>query len=388
MRRRTVAVAAAFLFVMPALLMTGTVSAGETKDKWTVMVYLDADNNLQSFGEMNLHMLESVGSSADVNFVVLYDTLTRPAYLVYVNKGSAQVLGDWGEINMADPATMAKFIQEAAKAAPAERYAFDAWDHGGGWRGLCWDDTSEMQTGTPQFIDMKELRQGLVDGGVKFDLFAFDECLMAQPEVAYALDGYAKYAVFSEETIYGQGFPYDAIAKDLVAAPDMDGLALSKVIVNDFAAYYNSITWANDWTISAFDMAHMNELTTGISDLAASSLNVLGEYKSQFKNDLAGAQTYYYPYYADLKGYAMNVLNDKAIADPAVKAAADEVVKAVDAGVVLSVNSKHNMDSHGISIYFPSYRSSTLGLKGAYADVPFAVDSGWLLFLQSFASNK
>ena len=61
---------------------------------------------------------------------------------------------------------------------------------------------------------------------------------------------------------------------------------------------------------------------------------------------------------------------------------------ALDEGVLLSINSKHNSDSHGMSIYFPSYRSSYLGLKAAYENVPFATDSGWLLWLQSFASNK
>ena len=61
---------------------------------------------------------------------------------------------------------------------------------------------------------------------------------------------------------------------------------------------------------------------------------------------------------------------------------------AIDAGVVLTINSKHNLDSHGISIYFPNYRSSYLGLKEDYENVPFAADSGWLLFLQAFAANK
>lgn len=376
------------LFLMPVLLFSATASAGSVRDKWTVMVYIDADNNLEPYGIMNLQMLESVGSSDNVNFVVLIDTYTGPASMLYVNKGSSKVLSNWGEVNMGDPATMAKFIQAAKKAAPAERYALISWDHGGGWRGLNWDDTSEQQTGTAQFMDMKELRQALVDGGVTFDLFAFDQCLMAQPEVAYQLAGYARYVVFSEETIYGQGFPYDAIASDLVAAPDMDALTFSKVIVNDFAEYYDSFTWANDWTISAFNMDYMGQLTTAVSDLAVSSLNALGAYKSQFKNDLSTVLNYYYPYYVDLKGYAMNVVADKGILDGAVKAAAGEVVKAVDTGIVLSINSKHNLDSHGLSIYFPSYKSSYLGLKPAYENVPFAVDSGWLLFLQAFASNK
>ncbi|OGS41939.1 MAG: hypothetical protein A3K67_06805 [Euryarchaeota archaeon RBG_16_62_10] len=352
------------------------------------MVYIDADNNLEPFGLMNLAWPESVGSSEEVNFVVLLDTYSGGTSLLYVNQGASEVLEDWGEANMADPATMAKFIKAAKKACPAENYAFVSWDHGGGWRGLNWDDSSLDASGRVEYTNMKELRQALEDGGLVFDVFAFDQCLMAQPEVAYQLAGYADYVVFSEETIYGQGFPYGSIAGDLVADPDMSAAELSAVIVRDFGDYYSSITWANDWTISAFDMVYMGELSGAIADLASESLAVLGEYKNELKNDRANAQTYYYPYFVDLKGYVMNVIADENIEDPALKAAAQSVDDAIDSGIMATYNSKHNGDSYGLSIYFPSYRSSYLGLKPAYTDVPFATETGWLDFLQAFASNK
>ncbi len=386
--RNLSATVAAVLVILPALLLSApSIAAPPTQDKWTVMVYLDADNNLESFGVMNLQMLESVGSSADVNFVVLMDTYSGTASLLYVRQGGSEVLADWGEVNMGDPATMAQFIKDAKKAAPAENYCFISWDHGGGWRGLNWDDTS-YELGEDDFMNMADLREAVVGGGVQFDVFAFDQCLMAQPEVAYEVIGYADYVVFSEETIYGQGFPYDMIASDLVAQPWMSSEQLSRMIVDDFGAYYNSITWANDWTISAFDMAAMDDLTMGLAHLAEAQTNSLPLYRSQFKNDLSNSPSYYYPYYSDLGVYVMNVYNDKAILDKDVKLAAKEVISALDAGMVISVNSKHNGDSTGMSIYFPSYRQSYLGLKSAYETVPFAIDTGWLVWLQAFCSNK
>lgn len=387
MKKSSLASAIALLFVMPALMLSATTVAGDSRAMWTVMVYIDADNNLEPFGISNLQMLESVGSSANVKFVVLMDTYSGPAYLRLVTKTDQKQVA-WGEVDMANPATMAKFIQEAKRIAPAERYAFVSWDHGAGWRGLNWDDTTELQTGASAYMDMKELRTAIVDGGVVFDVFAFDQCLMAQPEVAYQLDGWVKYAVFSEETIYGQGFPYDVIASDLVAQPGLDGVGLSKLIVNDFAHYYNSLTWANDWTISAFDMNYMDDLTSAVKALATSSLAVIDTYRSQFKNDLVGSLNYYYHYYSDLEGYAIHVAEDKAIKDPAVTDAARKVISAIDGGIVLTVNSKHNLDSHGISIYFPSYKSSLYGYKAAYENVPFAIESGWLDFLKAFAASK
>lgn len=375
--------------ILPVLMASAsTLAAPPVRSEWTVMVYLDADNNLEPYGWENLQMLEQVGSTSSVNFVVLMDTLSGPASLLYVNKGSVTTLADWGEVNMADPATMTAFIHAAVKAEPAQRYAFIAWDHGAGWRGQCWDDTSTAQLGTSQYMNMTGLRDAVVGGGIRFDVFAFDECMMAQPEVAYQLTGYADYLVFSEETVYGQGFPYEMLASDMVAHPGVNGLQLSKIMVQDFAQYYDSMTWANDWTISAFDMSYMGELTTAVTHLAGAQLSTLSMYRSQYKNDLSTTLSYYYPYYSDLKDYALNVYSDKKISDPSVKAAASEVIKAVSDSVVLSINSKHNYDSYGLSIYFPSYKSSYLGLKPLYDQVPFALVTGWLNWLQSFCSNK
>jgi len=382
------AAVASVLVILPALLLSApTMAAPPTQDKWTVMVYIDADNNLEPYGVMNLQMLESVGSSENVNFVVLIDTYSGPASLLYVKNGGSEVIADWGEVNMGDPATMTQFIEEAAKAAPAEKYCFISWDHGGGWRGLNWDDTS-YELGVDDFMDMSDLHAAVADADVHFDVFAFDQCLMAQPEVAYAVSGFADYLVFSEETVYGQGFPYDMIASDLVATPTLSAMGLSRVMVNDFADYYDSMTWANDWTISAFDMDAMDGVTTAVTHLAVAQTNALPYYRSQFKNDLSNTPSYYYPYYVDLGVYASNVLNDKKIADPEVKTAAKEVVNAVDAGVILTINSKHNGDSTGMSIYFPGYRQSYLGLKEGYDDVQFAIDTGWIIWLQAFCSNK
>ncbi len=386
--KRYVSIVAATLVILPVLMLAvPTAAAPPVQDKWTVMVYMDADNNLESFGVANLEMLESVGSTEDVNFVVLMDTYVGPAYLLLVKKGGSDILASWGEVNMGDPATMTKFIKDAKEAAPAQKYCFISWDHGGGWRGLNWDDTA-FELGLDDSMDMNDLREAVVDAGLRFDVFAFDQCLMAQPEVAYPMEGYADYLVFSEETIYGQGFPYDQIAADLTAKPDMNGLAVSKMIVQDFGAYYNSLTWANDWTISAFDMSAMSDLTTAMTHFASAQLNALPLYRSQFKNDLSNTPSYYYPYFSDLKVYCTNVATDKAIGDKAVKDAANEVIGSINSGIVFTVNSKHNYDSTGLSIYFPSYKQSAYGLKADYQEVPFAIDTGWFAWLQAFCSNK
>jgi hypothetical protein len=43
--------------------------------EWTVMIYLDADNNLESAGINDINEMEMVGSTTDVNIVVQVDRI-------------------------------------------------------------------------------------------------------------------------------------------------------------------------------------------------------------------------------------------------------------------------------------------------------------------------
>jgi len=55
------------------------------------------------------------------------------AKLVEVEKGKLKELADWGEVDMGDPATLNRFIDEGLKIAPAKRVNLQMSDHGGGW---------------------------------------------------------------------------------------------------------------------------------------------------------------------------------------------------------------------------------------------------------------
>jgi clostripain len=378
------------LMVVPA-----TISAGNADAEWTFMVYLDADNNLEPYGVMNLEWLEAVGSvEGEVNFVVLMDTMTDFADLLYVEAGESTRIEGYGfpkEVNMADPGVLTDFVVTAVNEYPAEKYALILWDHGGGWRGLCWDDSTELlPDGSEDCITMVELRTALDDAKEQthevMDVVGFDLCLMAMPEVAYQVRDLADYVVFSEETVPGYGFPYEAIASDLVTTPSMDGEQLSSMIVEDYAAYYSSMTGYYDWTMSAFNMTYMDEVTETVDALGTSLLNGLDEYMNSIQKDLIAAQKYYYPYNVDLKGFAMNLYNDPTIDDQDIKDAAKAVAEAVEDGVSAYINSLHNDESYGLAIYVPSTNDGMHSLKDSYGEVPFATETSWFDFALAFSS--
>lgn len=384
------------MFMTMTMVFAVPMSAGETVKDWTVLIYLDGDNNLEYYADLNIGWIEEYGSDDNVNFVALVDTLTGPADLIYVTEGvgtSISVGADYGfpkEVNMGDPAVLADFVANGIKDYPAEKYAVILWDHGGGWRGICWDDTSVLPDGTYDFLDMVELRTAFADAyaetGVVLDAVAFDACLMAMPEVAYQCRDYAKYLSFSEETVPGFGFPYMTIAEDLTGAPEMDAEEFVVMIAEDYGEYYSSISGYVDVTMSAMDMAYMDELTAAVDYLGKELLASLNSYMNVYQNDMIQADRYYYPYNVDLKGFAQNLVADPLIKDQGIKEAANDVVMAVNDAVVIAVNSIHNVDSTGIAIYFPSTNEGMHYIKPTYEGIPFAMETSWYDFCYAFSN--
>ena len=380
--------------VMLAVVFSLPISAGDDVKDWTILVYLDGDNNLEVYGDMNVGWLMTTGSNDNVNYVVLYDKLSGEADLLYVEQNRTVSVGaNYGypkEVNMADPAVLEEFIEIGVNDFPAEKYCVILWDHGGGWRGICWDDTTFEETGVDDCITMVELRDAFAGAyettGRVMDIVAFDACLMAMPEISYQVRDYASYVVFSEETVPGYGFPYDLFSAALNAEPTMDARAFSVCLVEKYAEFYSSIDGYIDWTMSAFDMAYMDGVTAAVDYLGQELLDSILYYMQAYQRDYIQADRYYYPYNTDLIGFAQNLIADTIIDDEGIKDAATQVVAAVDSAIVVSINGLHNVDSTGLAIYLPSTNDGMKSLKESYVDVPFALDTSWYEFCETFSN--
>jgi len=115
--------------------------------KWTVMVYMNADNDLERFGVRDFLEMSKVGSTQDVNILVQMDR--TPGYTeeygnwtqtlrFKVEKNMTptkeESLSDIGEANMGEPSVLKNFIDWGKQNYPAENYILVIWDHGDGWR--------------------------------------------------------------------------------------------------------------------------------------------------------------------------------------------------------------------------------------------------------------
>jgi hypothetical protein len=228
--------------------------------EWTVMVYLDGDNNLETYGLLDLEEMEVVGSVDGVNVVVLMDTysliqethwyvLDAPGEHhvelvegVYVSHCDCDMVagGCPGELNMGDPDTLTYFVEIAMAAAPAGHYMIDLWDHGGGWYGLCSDDTGN-EDGVKDALSLDEMANGIdaaLPDDVKLDILASDACFMGTIEVAYECRNVADYMVASVTTVPGLGWDYTLFLSYMHLLDVMDPGLVCEVAVDAYVDAY------------------------------------------------------------------------------------------------------------------------------------------------------
>ena len=211
----------------------------ETAD-WLTVHYVSMDNNLDAFGEWqaDLNSLEKVGSSPESQHIALYDGDEDGDTVVqYVLEGgveetpSDQMDQGWGaEMNLGDPETLAAFTIWAATEYPAENICLVLNNHGGGWFGICWDDTDDDYLTPGEVAEALEAVEYAL--GRQVNVVLTYACLMASTEFAYEISGHADYLIGSETFSWGSevlgpdeyligNYPFDAIWGPVKDNPEM-----------------------------------------------------------------------------------------------------------------------------------------------------------------------
>ncbi len=399
------------LFADVARSQDGTAQAAKPLAEWTFMFYMDSDNDLESAQMNDLDEMMTVGSTAKVNIVALVDRnvsgdeddgyTNRPVgglpnwtttKLVMVRKGKLEPIADLGELNMGDPANLARFVNAMAERFPAKHYALIFGDHGSGWPGILGDEGNNQDS-----LSMTELGTALSltsKSIPKIEMIGFDACLMANFEVARTVAPYGRVLVASEELEPGNGWDYEALFGKVMANPLLDGFGLGKIVVDTYGAYYNRDDQGNrdvSITLSMTDLSKIEALNTAINDLGVSNqafikaggrANLLKVARARSKTEEFGSRGKgaAVAEFFDLVNYSLNI---KAMsADPAIGRAADAVVAATKAAVVYKVNGAAHVRSHGLSIFFPT-KPATM-VDASYVKHPFAKGFKWPLLLADY----
>ena len=262
----------------PIPVPTGTPYVPAGAAKWTYIVYLDGDNNLEEAAIADFLEMEKVGSNSDINIVVQMDRSAgyysgegdwsgARRFLVQHGDGNSMVspyVQDLGSTDMSSPDSLYDFFSWAVDNYPAQKYALVLWNHGGGWTGLLQDEGAGTSMHNPELKQVLERMDGKL--GRKLDLAVFDMCLMAQYEVAIDVAPYADYMVASEETVPGWSFDYSTVLGALAANPSMSSREFATTEVQKFQEFYSSKDDAT--TMSALDLSKIPALKSAYDDFA------------------------------------------------------------------------------------------------------------------------
>ena len=392
---------------LPAPPPPATINAA--LDAWTLLIYMDADNDLEPAALQDLDELQAAATLANINVLVQLDrradSSDGPADWADTRRlrlqpgpGStglvAEVVEVLGEANMGDQATLAAFVAWGVAAAPANRYGLILWDHGAGWFGTTFDQEQMVARDGADRLTMPELSAALADGlaqaGLeKLDLIGFDGCLMGQLDVLTAVAPHARYAVGSQELIPGRGFDYTALLNGLAAAPDKDGAALSGQIVDDFYAYYAAISADDFITLAAVDLTAaanivdaLEVLTVALQRDPALTAPAVGDARS-------GAEAYARFYrdqferYASIDLWHFAAILAQRVPDPQTRAAAERLKTEIERAVLLARRGTGFRQAHGVAIYFPREAANLSPDYAAQTTLP-----GWASFLQTYFRTR
>lgn len=356
--------------------------------EWTVMVYLDADNDLESAGIDDINEMEVVGSSTDVNIVVQADRIPNYDYSnndwtntrrYYITQDydpytiNSQLISELGELNMGSPQTLIDFATWAVTNYPAKKYLLVIWNHGGGFRStalakdIAWDDTSGGDK-----ITMPELEYALsaisIQMGKNVDIVGMDACLMAMIEVAYQIKNYTDILVTSEEVVPNDGWPYDTILGQLVSYPTMTPNQLATNIVD---SYIFSYTASDNVTQSAIDLSYMDTLAGQLSTLA---LAIMSDTLTPTVSYINAA--YFSQYYDDYDFIGLYDFCNQLVTysnSLEVKNIASNIQQTLNYAVLRwGYNGYEVNKSRGLSIYFPYAYYDTY-----YNNTNFSQDTFW-----------
>ena len=385
------------------LLFTSTICIDKSwsqNESWTVMIYLDGDNNLEEAGLEDVNEMEVAGSSDSLHIIVQFDRIEEYSDLegdwtstkrfrilqdARTDSISSPELDDLGELNMGDPETLSDFITWAATEYPADHYALILWNHGGGWdkdentgnlpdKDVCYDDTDS------DYLSNYEVKTAIVESGIYLDIIAYDACLMGMIEIAYEVRDLAGYMVASEETIPWNGYDYTTFLSPLAANTSMNAETLTGVMVDAYGESYSY----EDVTLSSVDLSKIRDLKRQTDTLVQKIIeagNVWDTVGEAWRN----ATKFYYPDYVDLGDFARILMNN--IQKPSVRQAASDLYDSIQSTVVYNYTTSYFEDAEGTSIYFPEEDYFYFSYEQPDAGRDFADSSLWNEFLHLFYEN-
>ncbi len=370
-------------------------AAGENKagvslpvKEWTIMTYVNAKSDLESYGLEDVNEMEQVGSTDKINIVVEIGRMngqeddtridgdwtgTRRLYIQKDNDTSritSPVAQDLGKTNMGDWREVIKFVKWAKAKYPAKHYMLVIWGHGDGWfkGNPVVGKSISNDHGTGNNIDTPQLGKILAKVG-KLDIYASDACLMQMASVVYEIGDSVDYIIGSEEIEHKSGYSFNKFLAALKSNPYMSSFELSKKVVSSYVSILSICA------LSVIDA----EKTKYLPMFTDKFVNAV--MKADLKKEVKAARDAAYKYGSanvskDMCDFVRRVVASTSNTD--VKFAGRELIDFIKKDLVVYNNMWISLiRSHGLAIYLPKEIYSN-----AYEELKWANDSKWDEFIK------
>lgn len=267
------------LLTIAFLLAAGQLHAAA---EWTLMFYLDGDNQTEAAAINTFLDLAEVGSSSKINVIAQLDRIPdvdgryddwtdanrfkiEPEMEPLLDNAKTWSDGEKGrEVGMDDYESLLSFIKWSKSEYPAKKYCLVIWSHtepgkdSEPYRSICVDDTSGGKS-----LTTKRLALAIDEANTDLELIVFDAPLAQMLETAYELRDQKVYAMAgNQQGDADNTWPWPAILQNLVDNPEWNGISLGEAVADAYHEKYP----AN--TISVIDPAATETLGNSLDTLA------------------------------------------------------------------------------------------------------------------------
>jgi len=397
--------------------------ADSDRPLWNILIYMCADNDLESAAIADFNEVEAAPLSDWINVLILLDR----------SPGGDATNGDWSdtrlfqakedpagenidivseelscpelglgpgiarELNMGDAATLRGFREFASRRYPADRTAVILWGHGTGYRspsriypeGIAgWKGVTVDFTSTEDPLSTSEIRTALeaAPATSRPDVLALDSCYGALLELAYEVRATCNVMIASEERVPASGWDYFNVLTRFSAG---DGTLASfyTAAVSAFEESYALFTGA---TISVLDLGSTQTVFSALEQAVTALLDAtaLRASRDRLRELLFTEAEDFYATPGDLNLDLWDVGRIAARFAPQCAASGSALQSAVENLVITSWHhASGNPGAHGVAIHFVELDDTgyACGHSEEYfhdAVVPhplaFVADSSWV----------
>lgn len=368
--------------------------------EWTLLVFLNGNNSLDSFGDLDINEMEKVGSSKDVNVVVQWASRSgkfTKRMLVKKDadelKVTSPIISQSGPVDMGDWKKLVEFVEWGVKNYPAKRYFIDVWNHGSGWHlqngqwlkktsggigalDISFDDNTGNKITTEQLGVAMSASAKII--GHKVDLYGSDACLMAMVEVAGEMADSTLAFVGSEDLEPGKGWPYDALLARWVKNPAISGLEVGKILAEEYTKSYSlsnsrGSQGISDVTMSVFDLSKYDAMVNSLSEFAIEMKKIDSTALIKMKDAAKKTFNFYMSDYRDLLHFLALIDDAGIVVDRAVTAKAQTATQDF-----VTTNSQTGYPyAYGAMIWMPVENYTYNDYSERYSNLKFAKATGW-----------